>query len=112
MDTANIYSQIPNEFSKELFEEIIQGGKFKLQRIVSKGHTTPESKWYDQDADEWVILLKGSASIAFEGQKKSVSLKPGDHIKLPAHTKHRVERTDSNSETIWLALHYEPEVKG
>lgn len=112
MDTANIYSKIPNEFSKELIEEIIEGGKFKLKRIVSRGHVTPKGDWYDQDKDEWVILLKGSADLLIEGETVPISLKPGDHVHFPAHKKHRVERTDPNSETIWLALHYEPKAKG
>lgn len=107
MDTANIYSQIPGELSKELFEEIIQGGSFKLERIVSKGHTTPEGQWYDQEKDEWVILLKGSAGICVEGTSEVVALKPGDYVHLPAHLRHRVEWTDPDTETVWLALHYD-----
>jgi cupin 2 domain-containing protein len=112
MNSTNIYSRIPAGLDKELFEEIIQGGAFRLERIVSKGHATPEGEWFDQDADEWVILLKGSAHIAIEGQNESVSLKPGDHIKLPAYTRHRVEWTDPNTETIWLALHYDSRMEG
>ena len=113
MDTANIYSQIPDNLSKELFEEIIQGGEFKLERVVSKGHMTPEGEWYDQDRDEWVILLKGSADLLVgEGEAESVSLRPGDFLHLPAHRKHRIERTDPVEETVWLALHYDPKLKG
>ena len=108
----NIFAQLPEKLSEELIEEITSGGSFKLERIVSKGHATPQGEWYDQDKDEWVILLKGSADLLIEGKTESVSLKPGDYIHLPAHRKHRVERTDLNSETIWLALHYEPKAKG
>ena len=108
MEMANIYSQIPDKLNKELCEEIIKGGKFRLERIVSKGHATPAGKWYDQKEDEWVILLEGSADLLMEGEVAPVSLKPGDHVHLPAHRKHRVERTDPDRETIWLVLHYEP----
>ena len=88
-------------------EEIARGGAFRLERIVSKGHTTPPGQWYDQDRDEWVVLLKGEAKLEVEGQPQPVGLKPGDHIKLAAHCKHRVAWTDPEQETIWLALHFE-----
>ena len=104
----NIFSLIPKDLSVEDFEEIIEGSKFKLERIVSKGHATPEGEWLSQERDEWVILLKGSAGLTVEGKKITMTLRPGDHVHLPAHVKHRVEWTDSKEETIWLALHYEP----
>ena len=107
MITSNIYSNIPEELPNELFEKIIYDSSFKLERIISKGHATPKGQWYDQAEHEWVILLKGSARIAIEGQAGIVVLKPGDYIHLPAHLKHRVEWTDPATETVWLALHYE-----
>jgi len=106
MNTSNIYSNIPEELPNELFEKIIYNSSFRLERIISKGHSTAKGRWYDQEKDEWVILLKGSAGIAIEGEAKTVVLKPGDYIHLPSHLKHRVEWTDPATETIWLALHY------
>ena len=106
----NIFSKIPEKLRKELFEDIAQGGAFKLERIVSKGHAMPKGEWYDQDKDEWLILLKGKAGIVIDGKKEAITLEPGDYLSLPAHQKHRVEWTDADSETVWLALHYEPGV--
>jgi len=107
MITSNIYSNIPEELPNELSEKIIYNKSFKLERIISKGHSTTKGQWYDQGQDEWVILLKGSAGIAIEGEPGIVVLKPGDYMHLPAHFKHRVEWTDPATETVWLALHYE-----
>ncbi|MCK5082790.1 MAG: cupin domain-containing protein [Candidatus Omnitrophica bacterium] len=106
----NIYDQIPEELREEVFEEITRGDSFRLERIVSKGHSTPEGKWYDQDEDEWVILLKGNAGILIEGEAEAVTLNPGDHYQIPAHSKHRVEWTDSKTETVWVALHYKSDI--
>lgn len=106
MNVLNIYSNIPTEFQDELFEELIRNSSFKLERIISKGHATPRGEWYDQDRDEWVILLKGSAGLLIEGKDEIVTLKPGDYIHLPAHLKHRVEWTEPGKETVWVALHY------
>lgn len=103
----NIFSEIPKDLSDENFEELIVGGKFKLERIISKGQATPKNQWLSQEQDEWVILLKGSAGLTIEGKKQPVTLKPGDYIHLPANGKHRVEWTDPKEETVWLALHYE-----
>lgn len=106
MTVSNIYSGVPKEFSGEMFEEIIRGGSFYLERIISKGHSTQKGQWYDQDRDEWIMLLKGGAGLMIEGEDELIILKPGDHLHLPAHIRHRVEWTDPTQETIWLALHY------
>ncbi|MGH7802326.1 MAG: cupin domain-containing protein [Thermodesulfobacteriota bacterium] len=103
---GNIFSNIPKHIPQEMFEEIITEENIKIERIISKGHATPDDKWYDQDKNEWVILLKGSAGLLFEGEDNPITLHPGDYILIPAHIKHRVEWIDETEETIWLAIHY------
>ncbi len=94
--------KVPNE----VVETLLKGKSFKLERIISEGHSTPEGTWYDQEQDEWVILLQGSASLLLEGDTEPVVLKPGDYLNLPAHKRHRVLWTDKTEKTIWLAIHY------
>ncbi|MBU4261128.1 MAG: cupin domain-containing protein [Proteobacteria bacterium] len=106
MEKENIFSKIPAELPQELFEKIVDQGSFTLERIVSKAHATPAGEWYDQEKNEWVILLKGAAGLRIAGSDDLVVLAPGDYVFLPAHCKHRVEWTASDRETIWLALHY------
>ncbi|MEE8513398.1 MAG: cupin domain-containing protein [Gammaproteobacteria bacterium] len=106
MDLKNIFSNIPKDIPKEIFEEIVSVENCRIQRIISKGHSTPDDQWYDQDKDEWVILLQGSAGLLFEGSDNPIKLQPGDYLHIPAHVKHRVEWTDNNIETIWLAVRY------
>jgi cupin 2 domain-containing protein len=77
-----------------------------LERIVSWGQATPSGEWYDQDTNEWVILLHGRAVLLFEGEPGRVALKPGDYVHIPARQRHRVEWTDPEKKTVWLALHY------
>ncbi len=102
----NIFSDIPAELHNELLEEILSGSSFRMERIVSRGQASPEGFWYDQDENEWVILLQGSAGLRFAGKEELVVLCPGDYIQIPQHNKHRVEWTASNQETIWLAVYY------
>ena len=101
----NIYNDIPEDLPEELFETLLANGAYKIERIVSRGHATPHGRWYDQETDEWVILLKGGAGLKLAGQVETVVMAPGDYLFLPAHLKHRVEWTDREKETVWLAVH-------
>jgi cupin 2 domain-containing protein len=76
-----------------------------IEKIISKGQKSPNSDWYDQKKNEWVMILRGKAVLSFEDQT-SVQLNEGDFINIPAHKKHRVTWTDPDNETIWLAIHY------
>jgi cupin 2 domain-containing protein len=105
MKKSNIFANIPSEIKEELFEEIVKKEGLTIERIISKGHTTTESEWYDEENDEWVIVLKGEAILEFE-TSDDVRLKEGDYLNIPAHTKHRVSWTKENEKTIWLAIHY------
>jgi cupin 2 domain-containing protein len=105
MKKTNIFADIPKQLHEELFENIISKDSLKIERIISKGHISPNSGWYDQENDEWVIVLQGEAVLSFEN-KEEVRLKAGDYISIPAHTKHKVSWTLPEKETIWLAIHY------
>jgi cupin 2 domain-containing protein len=89
----------------EVFETLAAGGAFRLERIVSTGQSTPHGEWYDQPDEEWVVLLSGSATLRFIPEE-TVSLVPGDWVLIPAHRRHRVERTAPEIPTVWLGLHY------
>ena len=104
IQTTNLFKEIP-ESSQELFQTLWQNAQFRIERIVSRGHCSPEGFWYDQAWDEWVLLLKGSAGLSIEGQAEVVALTPGDCLLLPSGVKHRVAWTDKNETTIWLAVH-------
>jgi len=102
----NLFSGIPENLKDEYFEKILRKPDFRLERIVSRGHHSPADFWYDQDENEWVMVLKGSAGLRFDDRNDIVILKPGDSIHIDRHRKHRIEWTDPNQETIWLAVHY------
>ena len=101
----NLLAALQTPVNDEVFEHLLAGNQFRLERIVSAGHTTPAGKWYDQDRDEWVLLLAGRARLGFE-EGLSLELVPGDCVNIPANRRHRVEWTDPGQETVWLALHY------
>ena len=103
---GNIFAQVPDALPEEVFQELRRGKGFKLERILSLGHSTPAGEWLDQEQHEWVLLLSGSAGLRFEGNEKVQELRPGNFVTIPAHKRHRVEWTDQKETTVWLALHY------
>ncbi len=107
--TENLFRDIPENVPEELFTELASGGSTRIVRIVSTGHTTPEGEWYDQDDDEWVVVLKGKARIKFADGRDDLEMKPGDHVLLPAHCRHRVDWTSDEEPTVWLAVHFDAE---
>ncbi|NLJ28346.1 MAG: DUF1255 family protein [Deltaproteobacteria bacterium] len=106
MEVKNILSEVPKSLENECFESLIQTREVKIERIISLGHASPEGYWYDQQQNEWVLVIKGRARLRFEGSDTMISLEAGDYINIPSHRRHRVEWTDPAEETIWLAVHY------
>lgn len=106
MEQGNLFSRIPEHQTEEFFETIIETDSLRIERIVSSGQSTPEGEWCDQDMNEWVILLTGNAKLLFEDETEPIAMKPGDHILIPAHRRHRVCWTDPKQRTIWLAIHF------
>nr|VFJ55101.1 MAG: cupin 2 domain-containing protein [Candidatus Kentron sp. FW] len=101
----NIFEGIPDTQEQEIFQRLVNTEHTKIERIISRGQKSPESGWYDQEENEWVIVLKGEAKLSFH-DKTSVHLRTGDFIDIPSHKKHRVDWTTRDTETIWLAVHY------
>jgi cupin 2 domain-containing protein len=106
MRIDNLFRHLPEMEIEEIFETLLDAQHFKLERIISSGQRTPPGEWYDQNANEWVILLSGEAGLLFEGEVEPERMRPGDYVHILAHQRHRVEWTDPEQKTIWLALHY------
>ena len=101
----NLSADIPDHLPEEFNQVIRSGDHVKIERIISRGHCSHEQFWYDQQWDEWVLLVKGKAGLEFENKPAVIELKPGDHLLIPAGMRHRVAWTDEAEDTIWLAVH-------
>jgi cupin 2 domain-containing protein len=104
--TRNILTPLPDA-SEEIFETLLTTPGIKIERIISSGQATPAGEWYDQGSDEWVLLLSGSAELLIEGEEVPRRLEAGSYLLLPAKCRHRVEWTDPDSKTVWLAVHFQ-----
>lgn len=105
MSKNNLFKNIPQNFPQELIEIIVQSENFRIERIVSDGHTSPSNFWYDQDQNEFVLVLRGNAEVEFEDGTK-IELSEGDYVIIEAYKKHRVSYTDTIGKTIWLTIFY------
>ena len=101
----NLFSEIPKDIPEEIFEDIVSTSNVRIERIVSKGQSSPETGWYDQDEHEWVLVLSGQGVIGFEDGSE-VTLSSGDYLNIKAHQKHKVVRTAVDEATVWLAVFY------
>jgi cupin 2 domain-containing protein len=102
----NIFQNIPSELPEELFETLLERPGLRIERIISKGHSTPDHEWYDQAWDEWILLVQGRAELGYADHRR-INLGVGDIILIPAHSRHRVINTAAETETIWLAIHFQ-----
>jgi cupin 2 domain-containing protein len=106
MAALNLFTDIPAGLPQEQIDQLVASPHVRIERIVSRGHASPDGFWYDQDWHEWVAVLAGSAGVLFEGETAPRTLRAGDHLLIPAHTRHRVAWTDAGQDTVWLAVHY------
>ena len=106
MNHGNLFSDIPVDVPEELFERLAGSDGVRVERIISDGQSSPAGFWYDQEQNEWVMVLREKAGLRFADSEELVVLGPGEWIDIPAHAKHRVEWTEAGEKTIWLAVFY------
>ena len=70
MNPTNILDSLPKDLSLEVFEDVVRSSTVRIERIVSKGHSSPDTGWYDQEENEWVMVVEGRASLEFEDGRK------------------------------------------
>ena len=80
---TNLFTDVPHPLPDELVTTLLEAADVRIERIVSHGHASPEGFWYDQQQNEWVVLLTGAARLRFEDE--TVDMKPGDFVNIPAH---------------------------
>ena len=104
----SIFAGLPESSGQEHFLKLFDNEAVRIERIVSESHSSPTGFWYDQSESEWVMVLRGHATLEFEGGEL-IKMKAGDHLMIPSHVKHRISQT--GSETIWLAVHVKTQLQ-
>lgn len=101
---GNLFADIPSHLPEELSEVLLRADGVRVERIVSRGHNSPDGFWDEQLEDEFVVLVDGQATLQIDGEDAPRALSRGDWILLPAGLRHRVEWTTPERDTIWLAV--------
>ena len=102
----NLFQTRCPPLGEEVSRELVSGQGWQLKLICSNAFCSPEQSWMDQSETEWVLVLRGSAQLRFQGDGGVMDLSPGDHLFIPPHRLHRVERSDPDPGTLWLALYW------
>jgi len=102
---GNLFAAQPERQAEEQIDLLVENAGLRIERIVSTGQTSPPGFWYDQADDEFVVLLTGVARLRFEEGDVTIDMKPGDWVEIPARVRHRVESTQADPPTVWLAVH-------
>jgi len=108
METINLlHTKEFHNLKTEQFQKIVNSDSIVIERIVSPNFDKPIDDWYQQDWDEYVLLIKGLAEIEYD-DKSIKQLQEGDFLFIPSGEKHRVIKTIGNPLCIWLAIHLKP----
>ena len=99
----NIFDLPPLPLAEELITAMAGSDDVRIERIISTGQVSAE--WYDQEQTEFVVLLEGSAVVAFEGGR-SVELVRGDTLVIKPHERHKVSYTSEDPPCVWLCVFY------
>ena len=99
----NLLLDLPSADNGEVVERLAGGDGVRIERIVSHGEVSPDGFWYDQDEAEFVLVLTGAARLSF-ADGAVMALGPGDWIDIAPHRRHRVDWTDPDQPTVWLAV--------
>jgi cupin 2 domain-containing protein len=103
---VNLFAPLPEAGASESIDLLLARPGLRIERIVSFGQASPPGFWYDQPEGEWVLLLLGAALLRFADEAEPRRLLPGDFIEVAPHRRHRVEWTDPEQPTLWLAAFY------
>lgn len=102
----NLLRDCPDARAAEIIDLLASGRGVRIERIVSRGQASPPGFWYDQDEAEFVIVVGGAARLRFADETTARDLAPGDWVDIPPHRRHRVDWTDPERDTVWLAVFY------
>jgi cupin 2 domain-containing protein len=104
--SGNLFADLPSSAGPEHCLALLARPGLDIERIVSHGHASADGFWYDQPRSEWVIVISGAARLRFEDEAAARVLGAGDWVDIAPHRRHRVEWTDPDAPTVWLAVHY------
>lgn len=99
LQMGRLFEDAATPHEGERFDTLLNQRNLVIERIVSSATLEPTE--YVQAQDEWVLLLRGEATLEVAG--RPFELRAGDYLFLPAGTHHVVRRAADGA--LWLAVH-------
>ena len=101
IESGNLFAGIPDTLAAEQLTALLTTPNVRIERIVSRGHASPPG-FLVRSAAGGVGDRAGpdrppSRSTA---KHRRARCRSGDHLHIPAHTRHRVVSTDADEPTI------------
>src|SRR3972149_5495898 len=95
----NVFDLIAQQDTLETVGPVVDTKNVRVEVIRSIKPNNPQSGWYDQNEDEFVMVIKGSAELEFQNgaENQTVQMRGGDYMTIPAHLKHRVTKVSDNT---------------
>jgi cupin 2 domain-containing protein len=103
LEMNNLFTDDTPPPTGERFDTVLAHRNLVVERIVSSARITPGE--YVQAQDEWVVLLRGQATLDVAGRQMAMT--SGDHVFLPSGTPHTVKSVSQGA--MWLAVHLHPQ---
>ena len=75
----NLLQNIPDQLPEERFETLVKNENIHIERIVSKGHTSPKEGWYDQDRQSRFFPVRREAAAGVRHAKRGRFSPVPDH---------------------------------
>ncbi|HEY5959624.1 MAG TPA: cupin domain-containing protein [Polyangiaceae bacterium] len=94
-----VFDSPPAAAGTERIDVLFEQRGVVIERITSSG--TQPTQQFTQPHDEWVLLVRGTATLRIHDQL--VQLRGGDAIPIPAHVTHELLATSDNA--LWIAVH-------
>ncbi|MDO5725658.1 MAG: cupin domain-containing protein [Tissierellia bacterium] len=93
----NLYDEIEVLAGEERVSKLFENEKILIEKINS--NCAPSGP-YNQEQDEWIVLIRGAAVIELEGEK--IALEKGDSFFIAKNRAHKVLKTTDDA--LWLTV--------
>lgn len=102
MELKNIFADIEHVGEEEVFNVLGKSANCRIEGIAVAGYSSPKGFWYDQENDEFIMLLQGEATLEFED--RMVDMKAGDYLIIHKNCRHRIEKSSLDPVCVWLCV--------
>ena len=105
IEAGNLFANLAERAMREEVAVLAETAGGRIERIVSTGQASrPDFGTIRPRRSGW-SFFPGAQAYASKPSPSPRVLAPGDWLEIPAHARHRVEWTDAERPTVWLAVH-------